>query len=36
MTPTEQDKELDLFSEEALKIAEALRSKYPNTWEIRD
>lgn len=34
MTPTEQDKELDLFSEEALKIAEALRSKYPNTWEI--
>ena len=34
MTPTEQDNELDLFSEEALKIAEALRSKYPNTWEI--
>jgi len=34
MTPTEQDKELDLFSQEALKIAEALRNKYPNTWEL--
>ena len=34
MTPTEKDKELDLFSEEALKIAEALRNKYPNTWEL--
>jgi hypothetical protein len=34
MTTTEQDKELDLFSDEALKIAEALRSKYPNTWEL--
>ena len=34
MTPTEQDKGIDLFSEEALKIAEALRSKYPNTWRL--
>ena len=34
MTPTEQDKEIDLFSDEALKIAEALRSKYQNTWRL--
>ena len=34
MTPTEQDKEIDLFSDEVLKIAEALRSKYPNTWRL--